>query len=181
MLPARLCHPTMRVPLTRLLLPLHMRSCLPPGSEVTFVNSHPAEDTLGVVLRGRSLQNLKVRCHTQVQPLGCMRLCPAQPPAAAAITPCRLVGTPQVSHVLADPLQRSQLAALPLGRFRAALVLADERWVDPDLDESNGIDAIDQPSVLRQDALMVMVQVRPGGAVCDWTRTALLVRPVPAC
>lgn len=64
-----------------------------------------------------------------------------------------------MSHVQADPLQRSQLAALPLARFRAAVVLADERWVDPDMDDSNGIDSIDQPSLLRQDALMVMVQV----------------------
>jgi hypothetical protein len=67
-----------------------------------------------------------------------------------------------VSHVQADPLQRVQLAKLPLSRFRAALVLADERWADPDGDDSNGIDGIDEPSVLRQDALMVMVQVMVG-------------------
>lgn len=65
----------------------------------------------------------------------------------------------QVSHVFADPLQRVQLAALPLARFRAAIVLADAKWTDPDMDDSNGIDSIDQPSVLRQDSLMVMVQV----------------------
>jgi hypothetical protein len=38
-------------------------------------------------------------------------------------------------------------------------VLADAVWADPDGDERNGIDSIDQPSVLRQDSLMVMVQV----------------------
>eukprot|EP00775_Hariotina_reticulata_P003585 gene3585-3850_t len=85
-------------------------SCLPPGSEIVFVNSHPPDDTLGAVLRRRHLTNVRV------------------------------------SHVLADPLQRSQLALLPLSRFRAALVLADERWSDPDGDDSNGIDSIDQPS-----------------------------------
>ena len=42
----------------------------------------------------------------------------------------------------------------------AAIVLADAVWADPDGDERNGIDSIDQPSVLRQDSLMVMVQVR---------------------
>lgn len=38
-------------------------------------------------------------------------------------------------------------------------MLADAKWADPDMDDSNGIDSIDQPSVLRQDSLMVMVQV----------------------
>lgn len=47
----------------------------------------------------------------------------------------------QVSHVQADPEQRAQLAGLPLSRFRAAVVLADERWIDPDLDDSHGIDS----------------------------------------
>jgi hypothetical protein len=41
----------------------------------------------------------------------------------------------------------------------AAIVLADAVWADPDGDDRNGIDSIDQPSVLRQDSLMVMVQV----------------------
>ncbi|WIA42760.1 hypothetical protein OEZ86_008702 [Tetradesmus obliquus] len=98
-------------------------SCLPPGSEIVFVNCHPPEDTLGALLRGKTLTNVKV------------------------------------SHVYADPLQRNQLAALPLARFRAAIVLADAVWADPDGDERNGIDSIDQPSVLRQDSLMVMVQL----------------------
>jgi hypothetical protein len=69
-----------------------------------------------------------------------------------------------------DPLRRAQLSELPLHRFRAAIVLADERWstsssetveerlADQQLQPIS--DVIDQPSVLRQDALMVMVQVR---------------------
>jgi hypothetical protein len=38
-------------------------------------------------------------------------------------------------------------------------VLCDEQWVDPDMDESNGIDSIDEPSVLRLDALVMVTQV----------------------
>lgn len=72
----------------------------------------------------------------------------------------------QVSHVLLDPVRRDQLACLPLHRFRAAIVLADEGWCgneaadDRYADSKTVSDAIDQPSVLTQDALIVMVQVR---------------------
>lgn len=65
-----------------------------------------------------------------------------------------------------DPLRRDQLAMLPLHRFRAAIVLADEGWCGRDAaDERHSSshtvsDATDQPGVLTQDALMVMVQVR---------------------
>jgi len=71
-----------------------------------------------------------------------------------------------------DPLRRDQLSVLPLHRFRAAIVLADEGWYSSSEgggeerqqhDQQGAMDAfdvIDQPSVLRQDALMVMVQVR---------------------
>lgn len=85
---------------------------------------------------------------------------------------------PQVSHVSLDPLRRDQLAVLPLHRFRAAIVLADEGWGAGDSGEAGKQqqmqmqqqqqamaspgDVIDQPSVLRQDALMVMVQVGAG-------------------
>jgi hypothetical protein len=47
-------------------------SCLPPGSEIVFVNVHPPEDTLGTLLRGKTLTNIKVgdllmwRCHRTV-------------------------------------------------------------------------------------------------------------------
>lgn len=76
----------------------------------------------------------------------------------------------QVSHVLLDPLRRDQLACLPLHRFRAAIVLADEGWCGSEVaderyaDSKTVSDAIDQPSVLTQDALIVMVQV---GANCQ--------------
>lgn len=85
----------------------------------------------------------------------------------------RMLLTPlllQVSHVMLDPLRRAQLAALPLHRFRSAIVLADERWASSSsesveerlADRQPVSDVMDQPSVLRQDALMVMVQVRGG-------------------
>ena len=41
-------------------------------------------------------------------------------------------------------------------------MLCDEHWVDPDMDESNGIDSIDEPSVLRLDALVMVTQVSEG-------------------
>ena len=78
-----------------------------------------------------------------------------------------------MSHIDLDPLRRDQLAVLPLHRFRAAIVLADEGWRSSDAveerqhDEQNAVDVIDQPSVLRQDALMVMVQVRPSMQRCQ--------------
>lgn len=37
-------------------------SCLPPGSEIVFVNAHPPLDTLGALLRSKALTNVKV-CH----------------------------------------------------------------------------------------------------------------------
>lgn len=96
-----------------------------------------------------------------------------------AAPPCTLhCVLPQVSHVSLDPLRRDQLAVLPLHRFRAAIVLADEGWGAGDSGEvgkqqqmqmqqqqqaaASPGDVIDQPSVLRQDALMVMVQVGAG-------------------
>lgn len=38
-------------------------------------------------------------------------------------------------------------------------MLCDEQWVDADLDESNGIDSMDEPSVLRLDSLVMVTQV----------------------
>lgn len=64
-----------------------------------------------------------------------------------------------VRHVQLDPLQRSQMTKLDLSSFRCAIVLCDELWVDPDNDDSNGIDTIDEPSVLRLDALVMVVQL----------------------
>jgi hypothetical protein len=70
------------------------------------------------------------------------------------------VSPPQVRHVLADPLQRSSLAgALDVSQFRCAVVLCDESWVDPDNNEANGLDSLDEPSVLRLDSLVMVAQV----------------------
>lgn len=40
-------------------------SCLPPGSEIVFVNNHPPDTTLGALLRGKTLSNVKV-CSAEV-------------------------------------------------------------------------------------------------------------------
>jgi hypothetical protein len=66
-----------------------------------------------------------------------------------------------VRHVTANPLQRSSLAAvLDVSVFRCALVLCDELWVDPDNNDANGLDSLDEPSVLRLDSLVMVAQVR---------------------
>lgn len=60
----------------------------------------------------------------------------------------------------ANPLQRSSLAAkLDMSTFRCAVVLCDELWVDPDSNDGNGIDGVDEPSVLRQDSLVMVSQL----------------------
>jgi hypothetical protein len=65
-----------------------------------------------------------------------------------------------VHHVNANPLQRSSLAAkLDMSTFRCALVLCDELWVDPDSYDGNGIDSLDEPSVLRLDSLVMVTQL----------------------
>lgn len=66
----------------------------------------------------------------------------------------------QLSHVMADPVQRAEMSHVDLSEFKCAIVLCDERWMDPDMDDTNGIDTLDQPSVLRLDATMMVVQVR---------------------
>lgn len=66
----------------------------------------------------------------------------------------------QVCHVIANPLQRSSLASkLDMSTFRCAVVLCDELWVDPDSNDSNGIDGVDEPSVLRLDSLVMVTQL----------------------
>lgn len=69
-------------------------------------------------------------------------------------------------HVTANPLQRSSLAdALDVSTCRCALVLCDELWVDPDANEANGLDSLDEPSVLRLDSLVMVAQVGGGGGL----------------
>ncbi|KAG2488904.1 hypothetical protein HYH03_012534 [Edaphochlamys debaryana] len=65
-----------------------------------------------------------------------------------------------VRHLKADPLQRSEMAAhVDVTQLKAALVLCDERWVDPDLDQTNGVDSLCQADMLRLDSLVMMVQL----------------------
>ncbi|KAF6266640.1 hypothetical protein COO60DRAFT_7439 [Scenedesmus sp. NREL 46B-D3] len=66
----------------------------------------------------------------------------------------------KVHHVNANPLLRSSMAAkLDMSTFRCALVLCDELWVDPDSYDGNGIDSLDEPSVLRLDSLVMVAQL----------------------
>lgn len=105
-------------------------------------------------------------CHKaeHLTPL-CASTCTFSADRPSAFTPT-LRHTSQVSHVMLDPLCRDQLASLPLHRLRAAIVLADEGWCSSDntyqrhANSPTVSDATDQPGVLTQDALSVMVQVR---------------------
>lgn len=38
-------------------------------------------------------------------------------------------------------------------------MLCDEQWVDPDSNEANGIDSLDEPSVLRLDSMVMVAQL----------------------
>eukprot|EP00775_Hariotina_reticulata_P013650 gene13650-13773_t len=65
-----------------------------------------------------------------------------------------------VRHVHANPLLRSSLASkLDLASFRCCLCLCDELWVDPDSNDANGIESLDEPSVLRLDSLVMVTQL----------------------
>ncbi|KAG2488131.1 hypothetical protein HYH03_013277 [Edaphochlamys debaryana] len=64
-----------------------------------------------------------------------------------------------VRHLRGDPLQRSEMGALvDVTQLKAALVLCDERWVDPDLND-NDEDVLCQGDMLRLDSLIMMVQL----------------------
>lgn len=66
----------------------------------------------------------------------------------------------QVRHVAANPLQRSSLgAALDVSKYNCVMVLFDQLWVDTDNDDTNGLESLDEPSVLRLDSLVMVAQV----------------------
>ncbi len=44
-------------------------------------------------------------------------------------------------------------------RYRCAIILCDEGWVDPDLDTSNGIQIESEGDLLRLDSMLLMVQL----------------------
>lgn len=78
-----------------------------------------------------------------------------------------------VSHVIADPRQRLELAQVGVHRFTAALLLCDEAWVDPDLDSSNGVDELRAQDMLRLDAMLMVVQLNVRKLLEDGERPAI--------
>jgi len=77
--------------------------------------------------------------------------------AALEVVSCKNI---QCVHYKADPLQRFQLAQLQvLTEIKAAIVLCDEMWVDPDMDSNNGIDELQQRDMLRLDSMVMIVQL----------------------
>lgn len=58
-------------------------------------------------------------------------------------------------------------------RYKCAIILCDGRWVDPDLDSSNGIQMREAKDMLRFDSMLMLVQLN--------IRKLLEVRPIPEC
>ena len=48
---------------------------------------------------------------------------------------------------------------LVLCRFKCAIVLCDQAWLDPDLDHTNGISMRGEGDMLRMDAVITSVQL----------------------
>lgn len=71
------------------------------------------------------------------------------PLAAATTRVCR-------THRASDPRRRRRPGRR---RFKCAVVLCDMKWLDPDMEEANGISATEQSDMLRLDALVLMVQL----------------------
>ena len=44
-------------------------------------------------------------------------------------------------------------------RFKCAIVLCDQSWQDPDLDQANGIEMRDETDMLRMDAIVTTIQL----------------------
>lgn len=66
----------------------------------------------------------------------------------------------KTAHYSFDPLKGNDYQKLGLGGYDAAIVLVDEKWVDPDEDDTNGVDPMARQDVLRLDSMAMMVQVR---------------------
>ncbi|KAK9843129.1 hypothetical protein WJX74_007389 [Apatococcus lobatus] len=65
-----------------------------------------------------------------------------------------------VLHVKGDPLEKADLTErIDLTKFRCAIILCDEGWVDPDLDTSNGIQIEEEGDLLRLDSMLLLVQL----------------------
>ncbi|KAL6749116.1 hypothetical protein V8C86DRAFT_3032280 [Haematococcus lacustris] len=79
----------------------------------------------------------------------------------------------KVSHLQADPLQRHELMAVGLEGFKCAIVLCDDKWIDPDQDSANGIDELRQRDMLRLDAMVMMVQLNIRKVLDDGDRPTI--------
>ncbi|KAK9818136.1 hypothetical protein WJX72_007697 [[Myrmecia] bisecta] len=63
-------------------------------------------------------------------------------------------------HVPGNPLEKVDLQAkLDITKYKCAIVLCDESWVDPDLDLANGIELGEEGDMLRLDAMIMLVQL----------------------
>ncbi|KAK9800761.1 hypothetical protein WJX73_008207 [Symbiochloris irregularis] len=62
-------------------------------------------------------------------------------------------------QVEGNPCRRRDLRKLDITKYRCAIILCDQAWMDPDGDDSNGIDERSQHAMLRLDALVMRVQL----------------------
>lgn len=61
---------------------------------------------------------------------------------------------------MGNPLRRMELAAkIDIRKFKAAIILVDQSWVDPDMDATNGLQLKNQSDMLRLDSLSMAVQL----------------------
>ncbi|BDA43260.1 probable ion channel POLLUX at N-terminal half [Coccomyxa sp. Obi] len=66
----------------------------------------------------------------------------------------------EVEYVSGNPLDYVELTAkIDVTRYTTAIVLCDQSWVDPDLDDSNGIQVREQRDMLRLESQILLVQL----------------------
>ncbi|CAL8468748.1 g8288 [Coccomyxa elongata] len=66
----------------------------------------------------------------------------------------------EVEYVSGNPLDYVELTAkIDVTRYTTAIVLCDQSWVDPDLDDRNGIQVREQRDMLRLESQILLVQL----------------------
>ncbi|KAK9845991.1 hypothetical protein WJX81_007900 [Elliptochloris bilobata] len=75
----------------------------------------------------------------------------------------------ELRHVSGNPLEADEMTSrLDVTQYTTAIVLCDQSWVDPDLDDTNGIQGLDERrDVLRLESLILLVQLHLRKALQD--------------
>mmetsp|Transcript_40088 Transcript_40088/g.113563 ORF Transcript_40088/g.113563 Transcript_40088/m.113563 type:complete len:339 (-) Transcript_40088:39-1055(-) len=64
-----------------------------------------------------------------------------------------------LTFICGDPMSGDELESLALDTFNCIIILCDQSWMDPDRDQSNGIDTQCTGDMLRLDSLIMGVHV----------------------